>query len=733
MFKKSLLLLFITSLAGSFAAKADEGMWMIALIKKLNETDMQNEGLKLSADDIYNINHSSLKDAVVRLGGGFCTAEIVSADGLMLTNHHCAFESIQEHSTVDHDYLTNGFWAKNHDQELPNPGLFADFLIRVEDVTDRINSEVSDTLPEAQRAPALQKAYAAIIKESADSNGYKAEVRSFFKSNKFYLFLYQTFRDIRLVGVPPSSIGKFGGDTDNWMWPRHTGDFSLFRVYATKDGKPSDYNKDNVPYKPKYFLPVSLDGIKKDDFTMVMGYPGATDRYLTSEGVKTALEYSNPTVIKIREKKLEIIKHDMDASDAIRIKYSDKYYESSNYYKYYIGQNKGLIRMDVVRKKQEEENKFNQWANADPVRKEKYGSIISNMAKNYEEIRKYTVCRQSFAETVIQGPEILLEAYKCRALNDVLSKPDAKPEEIKAIVDGIRESSKEYFKNYNMPTDIRVFAALLDIYNRQVPAAQHSPLFTEMVKKYDGNFDEYAKEVYKKTIFCDSIKFHEFLQNPSAKKLKKDPGFALMDDIYQFYVSSILPPLRKAEQANSREYRHYIAGLMEMYPDRKFYPDANSTMRLSYGKVEDYKPMDGVYYNYFTTLEGIMEKKDNSNEEFTVPAKLEELYNRKDYGRYGEDGIMHVCFITTNDITGGSSGSPVINGKGELIGLAFDGNWEAMSGDIAFDSNYKRCINVDIRYVLFIIDKYAGASYLVNEMKLTREPKADTSTVPSQN
>lgn len=725
MLRRLLLLISVPVLIIQNPSVADEGMWLPFLLKKLNEADMQKAGFKLTADDLYSINTSSIKDAIVRLGGGFCTGEMVSEQGLMLTNHHCGFESIQEHSSVENDYLTNGFWAKKREEELPNPGLTVSFLIRIEDVTSRIYAGISDTMNETQRGQAVQKLSAEIMKETRDSAGYKAEVKSLFKGNEYYLFIYQVFRDVRLVGAPPSSIGKFGGDTDNWMWPRHTGDFSLFRVYMSKDGKPAEYSPENIPYKPKHFLPVSLAGIKQNDFSITYGYPGNTDRYLTSAGVKMALEQTNPTIIKIREKKLAILKEDMNSDPAIRIKYSAKYYTTSNYYKYFIGQNKGLQRMRVEEKKHHDEDNFKQWANSDPKRKIKYGTIPDEMEKNYLEIRKYNLSRTYLNEAVFQGAEILLRAFQCRNLNDLLNNEQAKPEDIKAITNEMKRSGLTFFKDYHAATDQKLYGSLLELYYNNVPKDQHPEIFNEIKTKYKLDFNAYAAAVYKKTIFCDSSLYFAFLENPSGKKLKKDPVFLAIISIMENYMNKITPALRIAEQNNARAYRFLVAGLREMNPEHKYYPDANNTMRLSYGKVADYYPQDGVYYNYFTTLEGIMEKKDPSNKDYIVPAKLEELYSRKDYGRYGVDGKMNVCFITNNDITGGNSGSPVINANGELIGLAFDGNWEAMSGEIAYDPDYKRCINVDIRYVLFIIEKYAGASNLINELRITGDPRAE--------
>lgn len=714
---RSLVIIF--SMLFHQAAKADEGMWLPVLLKKLNEADMKKEGLQLSIDEIYNINHSSMKDAIVRLSGGFCTAEMISSEGLMLTNHHCAYESIQANSSIENDYLSQGFWAQTRDQELQCPGLTADFLIRVEDVTARVKNEVSDTLTEQQRNVALQKTYAAIIKEASDSNGYKAEVKPFLKGNEFYLFIYQIFPDVRLAGVPPSAIGKFGGDSDNWMWPRQTGDFTLMRVYTGKDGKPANYSKDNVPFKPRYFLPISLDGIKKDDFAFILGYPGNTDRYLTSEGIALALSVTNPATIEIRKKKLAIINEAMESSDVIRIKYTAKYYETSNYYKYFIGQNKGLIRLGVIEKKLAEENRFNEWANSDSIRKIKYGQLLSDMSITYESMQKYSLSKTYFNEAVFQGAELFLKAYQFRALAEKLKEKELMQKDIAAMIENLKVNSKKYFKNYDALTDQKLFGSLLSMYYSQVPKNQHPGLFAEIEKKYKGDFSLYAAAVYKTTLFADSSKFYSFLNNPTHKKLLKDPGFQAMSSLLDNYFSSLLPLSKSIEQKNSTNYRLYLTGLMEMYPERKFYPDANSTMRLTYGKVSGYSPMDGVFYDFFTTMDGIIEKRGNNNPDFMVPERLAELYKKKDFGIYGNHSNMNVCFITDNDITGGSSGSPVLNAKGELIGLAFDGNWESMSGELAYDPAYKRSINVDIRYVLFIIDKFAGAGHFIKEMKIT--------------
>lgn len=698
-------------------AKADEGMWLPLLLKKLNEGDMQKIGLKLTADDIYNINQSSMKDAIVHFGG-FCTGEMISEDGLILTNHHCGFDAIQSNSSVEHDYITNGFWAMSRDQELPNPGLFVKFLVRIEDVTAKVNSMLPSDVTEANRQAELNKIFAKINQEAKGDTQYQTDIRSFFKGNEFYLFVYEVFNDVRLVGAPPESIGSFGGDTDNWMWPRHTGDFSMFRVYCGKDGKPAAYSKDNVPYKPKHFLPISMKGLKKDDFTMTFGYPGTTDRYLTSYGVKQAISSTNPAIVKIRDKKLSILKKDMDADAKVRIMYAAKYAQTANYWKYFIGQTKGLKRMRVADQRAAEEARFQAWANADPARKARYGEALPGLKKSYDDMSKYALTRIYMMEAINRGPEILSHAIKVQDLENVLSAKESKAEDIKAVADKLLAKSTDFYSEFNAPTDRNLVAALLKMYSQDVPKDQLAPIFAEIETKFKGDYDKYATELFKTSLFASQATYEAFLKAPSLKKLQKDMAYKTIKSITDFYNANAKVAITAITNDQNKHNRAFMAGLREMNPDKKYAPDANGTMRLSYGQVRDYYPMDGVYYNYFTTSDGILEKMDNTNEEFIVDSKLEKLIRDKDFGPYGEDGKLKVCVITTNDITGGNSGSPLINGNGELVGLCFDGNWEAMSGDIAYDPDYKRTISVDIRYVLFIIDKFAGASHLVKEMKL---------------
>ncbi|MBL7928595.1 MAG: S46 family peptidase [Bacteroidia bacterium] len=699
--------------------RADEGMWLLNMLKKINEGEMQSMGMKLSADQIYSVNNSSVKDAIVSFGG-FCTGEMISKNGLLLTNHHCGLDAIQSHSTTEHDYLTNGFWAKTHKDELPNPGLFVRFLVRMEDVTEKIKAELSDTLTETARQAAITRIGNKLSKEATEGTHYTAEVRSMFHGDEFYMFVYETFKDVRMVGAPPSSIGNYGGDTDNWMWPRHTGDFSIFRVYCGKDGKPADYSEDNIPYTPKHHLPVSLKGIKEGDFSMIIGYPGRTERYLTSGGVEMAIDMTSPSVVKVRELKLEIMRNEMKKSDKVRIQYQSKHNRTSNYWKYFIGQIKQLKRMRVADQKKDQERRFTEWANADASRKAKYGTVASDLRKAYEDMRQYANTRIYLREAILQGAEILPYAYSFDALATALSKKETPKEEISKMTASLSEGVEEHFKDYHQPIDRQLLSAMLKMYYNDIPKDQQSDLFREIEKKYKGNFEKYADDVFKKSMFTSADKVKAFLAKPDYKKLSNDPAYKGMKTIIDHYNANIRGKVTAIETKLNALNRAYIKGSREMYPNRKFFPDANSTMRLTYGKVKAYAPADAVQYNWFTTIDGVMEKMDNSNPEFVVQDNYVKLYNHKDFGQYGEAGNLRVCFISDNDITGGNSGSGVMNGEGHLIGLAFDGNWEAMSGDIAFDPAYKRTINTDIRYVLWVIEKIGNARHLIDEMTVIK-------------
>ncbi|MBI9067938.1 MAG: S46 family peptidase [Salinivirgaceae bacterium] len=710
----------------SYLVKADEGMWLPILINQ-NMGTMTELGLKLTADDLYNINQPSLKDAIVALDHGSCTAELISAEGLLLTNHHCGYGEIQSHSTVEHDYLTDGFWAMSKDQELSNPGKTASFLIRVDEVTKRVLDVVPADADQATRNHLIDSVSRVIVDEATKDSHYNASVESMFKGNFYYLFIYETFRDIRLVGAPPESIGKFGSDTDNWMWPRHTGDFSMFRIYAGLDGKPADYAEENVPHKPKHHLPISLDGVKMGDFAFIMGYPGRTQRYMTSFELKYTMDYENPNRADIRGLKQGIWKQDMNKDAAVRIKYSSKHARSANYWKYSIEQNKALKKLDVMGQKKQLEKDFMTWVNVNDARKAKYGKALALIEEAVNETNDPNSARQYLLETQLMGGESFLFAYRASGLMAALATPDS-TDLIKRNTERFKERATEFFKDYNAPTDKKATVALLKKYMADVDAKYYPSYINDLLlKKYKGNVDKFVNDVFKKSIFVNEAKFNAFLEKPSAKVLGKDLAFmagtSIINQLRQFGGMTGAADLKMEEGM-----RLFVAGLLEWKPEKAYAPDANSTMRLTYGTVGDYYPADAVHYSHFTTMAGIMEKEDADVREFNVKPKLKEIYKNKDYGQYGNpDGTMNVCFTTNNDITGGNSGSPVINAKGELIGAAFDGNSEAMSGDIAFENNMQKCINVDIRYVLLIIDKYAGATNLINEMTLVKsEPKPET-------
>jgi len=715
--KKSFVVLLVFVFFLQLNARADEGMWLPSLVGKLNIQKMNLMGCKLTAEQIYSINQSSLKDAVVALDRGSCTAEIVSADGLLLTNHHCGFGEIQAHSSVEHDYLQNGFWAMKREDELSNPGKTVTFLIRMEDVTDKVLRNVADSMDNTTRFTKVREEAAKIEQEAKGETGYETRVRSFFESNKYYLFVTETFKDIRLVGAPPQSIGKFGGETDNWMWPRHTGDFSMFRVYCGPDGKPAEYSKDNIPYHPKHFLPISLKGVEKNSFTMVMGYPGNTTRYQTSSEVKNTMDVVNEVRITAREAKLNIIRDFMATSQKARIQYADKFARSSNYYKYSIGQNKGLEALNVIGKKQAIEKDFLKWVNESPERKAKYGSALDSINAAFKS-RDEKIAMEYAREALLRGAEIFDFAAESSSLYSALKGNDKV--KIDEAVEELRSSLDGYFKDYDANTDQKVAGSLLKLYAEKVNPRYIPGFFEEIERKYKGNFDAYTKKMFSKTIFADQGKMESFLKKPSRKVLDKDMAFSAMRSIYET-MSIISQDNRKATTGLDKARRLFVAGLNEMNKDKSVYPDANSTMRLTYGYVDGYVPRDATYYDYFTTMKGYIEKGIPGDVDFDFPKKLVDMYNSKDFGQYvDKDGTLHTCFTSNNDITGGNSGSPVINGDGELVGIAFDGNWEAMSGDVAFEPELQKCINVDIRFVLWTIDKFAGASNLINEMKLIR-------------
>jgi hypothetical protein len=725
MLKRILVVALAIFMASPTIVKADEGMWLPMFIKRLNEVDMQAAGLQLTAEELYSINQSSLKDAIV-VFGGYCTGEVISSEGLLLTNHHCAYTSIQSHSSVENDYLTDGFWAMNRSDELPNPELYVDFLIRMEDVTDRVLKEVSEDLSEADRNKAIQEAIKTIKEEVGEENDYIVQVKSFYEGNEFYLFLYERFNDIRLVGAPPSSLGKYGGDTDNWMWPRHTGDFTMLRIYSAPDGTPAAYAEENVPLTKElreknnafyHHLPISLEGVSNNDFTMVWGYPGSTDRYLTSWGVRQLLDIKAPTIVDIRDLKLEIMNKHMNADPKVRIQYASKHARTANYWKYFIGQSKGLKRLGVYEKKQDIEQDFQAFANASKANQSKYAEALELVEEAYNETNETEKGATFLAEVGIRGTDAVLFTYRAhRMITKWMDTEDA--EEKSLVLEELKSFAEDHFKNYNAALDEEQFARLYGKYQAEVNPAQHPSFFAFVDKKFKGSFEKYAAKMYAKSYFTDAERFNAFMAAPNAKKLAKDLAYVASSSVFQSYfgLSSLNA---EANENMNKGNRLFIEGLRKMNPEKTYYPNANFSMRTTYGTVGDYVPADAVHYDFETTLDGVMEKFVPGDHEFDIPQKLIDLHETKDYGPYAdENGDLIVNFIHNTDITGGNSGSPVINGKGHLIGTAFDGNWEAMSGDIAFESELQRTISCDIRYVLFIVDKYAGATHLIEEMDL---------------
>ena len=711
------LLMILTLAAGSFAKTTpDEGMWLPIFVERLNYVDMQKMGLNLTAEEIYSINNSSLKDAIVNFGN-FCTGEIVSAEGLILTNHHCGYEAIQSHSSIDHDYLTDGFWAMSKDEELKNDGLTATFFVRMADVTNEVLADVTDDMTEADRSKTIKKVIKELETAGEEEGRYTAEVKGFFNGNEYYLFIYEVYTDVRLVGAPPSAIGKFGGDTDNWMWPRHTGDFSMFRVYTAPDGSPATYAEENIPLKAKRHLSVSLKGVEKDDFAMIWGYPGGTDRYRTSWGIDLTLNEINPAIDVMGDIVLSNMKTGMNMSDEVRIMYASKHAMIANLWKNKKGESRGLKALKVYDKKKALEAEFANWVASTPANQEKYGNVLQEFEDAYK------VKAESGLDEImwnlqlgLYGCQAFTIPFQFKSLEQILGQKLKKDELAEALAP-IAEVVNGAYAEYDMATEKLIYAGVMNQLKAALPAAELPDIYAFIDEKYKGDIDAFVDDVFEKSIYASKENMEAFLAKPKLKKMENDLGAKVSSSLYGMIMKMQASGDAKTADMLKNAQRLFVAGLREMNPQKAYYPDANFTMRLTYGQVLDYYPADAIHYDYVTHLSGVMDKEDASNDEFVVPSKLKELYSKKDYGRYADkNGDMIVCFLTNNDITGGNSGSPVINGDGELIGIAFDGNWEAMSGDIAFEPELQRTISVDIRYVLFVIDKYAGASHLVDEM-----------------
>lgn len=715
-----LMLVLISSI---FKAKADEGMWLPMLLGQQVYNDMVKKGLKLTKEQLYSINKSSIKDAIVIFGGG-CTGEIVSSQGLLFTNHHCGYGAIAAASSVENNYLRDGFYAASKDQEIQT-NLSVWFLDKIVDVTQQVEDQLKG-LNWEERANKVQEVYKSIIEKASDKeNGVTARVYSMFNGNQYIMYVYQIYRDVRLVGTPPESVGKFGGDTDNWEWPRHTGDFSVFRVYASKDGKPAEYSKDNVPMKPKYFLPVSLKGVSEGSFAMIYGYPGSTNRYETSMGIKLKNEIENPSLVALREVRLKYMHEQMIKDPAVKLKLASRYASTANYWKFFDGETKQLIKFKTFDQKKDFEKRFTQWA----INKPMYKNILSDYEKNYAAWTPYSKVRQYINEGIM-GSSLASFTSSLISLEKTLSNDSISKTELDKSIESANKARTNYLKGADNSSDMKILGKMMMMYYHDIDKAQYPKDVFNRIQVQYGNLDEeqtwmnFSKDVFAKSMILDDVKWNAFTASPDVNTLSNDIAFSYISPFIKNYTENYSSLYSAFREKNSELAYLYMKGIREMNPDgiNKMYPDANFSMRVSYGQVKSYNPRDAVHYDYVTTSKGILEKYIPGDYEFDLPAKQIDLLKKRDFGQYIDKtrNDLVTGFISNNDITGGNSGSPVIDGEGNLIGLAFDGNYEALSHKIAFDKDLNRTINVDIRYVLWCIDKLGGASHLINELKLIR-------------
>jgi hypothetical protein len=716
--KKNLSILLIFLFIPLAVLRADEGMWLPSLLGELRIGDMQEKGFRLSADDIFKINQAAITDAVVSFGG-FCTGELISAEGLLITNHHCGLGSIQRHSSLDNNYLDEGFWAMSREEELPNPELYVRFLREVQDVTETVLEGVEDGITEKSREQMIRRNIRKLQDEVTNGTQWKAVTKSFFYGSEYCMFLYEEFNDVRLVGAPPKAVGNFGGDTDNWIWPRHTGDFSIFRIYADEENNPSTYDAGNIPYKPMNFLPVSTTGVDTGDFTMVCGFPGNTDQYLLSTELEMIIEKSLPAKIRVRTERMEVMKYQMDKSDEIQIKYAAKYARVTNAWKKWQGVIKGINKVEAIDLKRDNEQKFSAWVSQDSAGRVEYQNVLESLEtlinKESDLILAYEYQRE-----ILGAFEILRFAENFMDLVEAFNNREIGEYYLNNTIDLAREQSYDFFKDYTVAIDREIFRRLLAIYMADLPEVYYPEPLKEAMQKYSGDIGKYTTNLFDKTIFSSREKIMNLLEDldqADIKSIETDPVFILARACEDLSLK-IRHSYGAITDLKNTKYRHYVKGLRAMEPERDFYADANGSMRIAYGQVRDYRPRDATRYGPVTTLDGIIEKSYLPMKDYSIPEKLRELYEQKDFGPYTENGKVPVCFIASNHTSGGNSGSPVLNADGHLIGINFDRNWEGTMSDYVYDINQCRNIVVDIRYVLFIVDKYAGASHLIDEMKI---------------